>query len=233
MDFCNMTSKRSHKNCALTKISRRTFLKYTGIIAVGVSWHGIDCFGQQSAIGASKGYLLIDSKKCQGCQTCMLACSLVHEGEENLSLARIQVVQNPFGKYPSDILLAQCRQCIDPSCLLACPTGALHADAQRGYVRIVDSEKCIGCRACVLACPYKPGRGIWNFIGGYAQKCDLCINTPYWDEAGGPSGKQACVEACPIGAITFTCSIPRQNGDAGYDVNLRDLSWKMLGYPLD
>jgi protein NrfC len=228
-----MIRKHSQSSPVLRKINRRTFLKYSGIIAIGVNWYGIDCFGQQTAVGASKGYLLIDSKKCQGCQTCMLACSLVHEGEENLSLARIQVVQNPFGKYPSDIRLAQCRQCIDPACLLACPTGALNANAQHGYVRIVDSEKCIGCRACVRACPYKPGRGIWNFTSGYAQKCDLCINAPYWDEVGGHRGKQACVEACPIGAIIFTCAIPRQCGDAGYDVNLRDLSWKILGYPLD
>jgi ferredoxin len=50
----------------------------------------------------SKGYLLVDRNKCQGCLTCMLSCSLAHEGSENLSLSRIQVRQNPFGKYPHD-----------------------------------------------------------------------------------------------------------------------------------
>ena len=65
-----------------------------------------------------------------------------------------------------------------------------------------------------------------------SRKCDLCAITPYhWDEAGGgPDGKQACVEVCPVGAIKFTREIPVQDGDAGYKVNLRDSAWQQLGY---
>ena len=52
--------------------------------------------------------------------------------------------------------------------------------------------------------------------------CDLCLNTPFWDEQGGPDGKQICVEMCPNEAIKFTAEVPEQSGDAGYDINLRE-----------
>jgi protein NrfC len=214
--------------------SRRDFLKYSGIVVIGVGVGG--CVVYDGEIEDSQGYLLVDTKKCQGCLTCMLACSLVHEGYESLSLARIQVVQNPFENFPNDINIAQCRQCVDPVCIEACPTGALHADEKNGYVRTVEKNKCIGwlgCRVCVTVCPYEPGRSIWNFQKGHAQKCDLCANAGFWDEQGGLEGKQACVELCPMKAIKFTTEVPEQLGDEGYNVNLRDEIWEALGYPAD
>ena len=68
-----------------------------------------------------------------------------------------------------------------------------------------------------------------------ARKCDLCANAPYhWDpQGGGPQGKQACVEVCPVGAIQFTNKVPKQEGDTGYKVNLRDWTWVTLGYTRD
>jgi len=78
-----------------------------------------------------------------------------------------------------------------------------------------------------------PARVQFNFDEGYAQKCDLCADTPFWNEKGGPGGKQVYVEVCPVGAIRFTKEIPVQKGDAGYRVNLRGEGWKALGYPTD
>jgi protein NrfC len=170
----------------------------------------------------------------------MLACSLVNEGVENLSLSRIQVIQNPFAKWPADLTVEQCRQCVDPACVSACPEDALRIDARFGNVRrVVDKEKCVGCGACVEACPYTPSRPLVapdETYGGdlKARKCELCADAPYhWDPAGGgPQGKQACVEVCPVGAIQFTSKVPEQKGDAGYKVNLRDNAWAGLGYPI-
>jgi protein NrfC len=65
-----------------------------------------------------------------------------------------------------------------------------------------------------------PSRIIWNPGTDKVIKCDLCLNTPYWDETGGPEGKQICVEICPQQAIKFTSEVPNQRDDAGYDVNL-------------
>ena len=235
-----------------TKITRRYFLRIAGSVALGVSAGGyagvkealptiVKLADGRSSIPVSGGYLLMDEKKCQGCVSCMLACSLVNEGVENLSLSRIQVIQNSFEKWPHDLTIEQCRQCVDPACVTACPEEALTVDAQFGNVRrVVAVEKCTGCGACIEECPYTPSRPLMVADDKYggdlkARKCDLCANAPYhWDpQGGGPKGKQACVEVCPVKAIQFTTKVPQQAGDSGYNVNLRDWTWVTLGYPRD
>jgi len=149
-------------------------------------------------------------------------------------------MQYSFGKWPDDLDIEQCRQCEEPACVEACPQGALIADPEFGNVRRVDAEKCIGCGACVDACPHQPAKPMVIEDPHYdgkmrSRKCDLCADAKYhWDKAGGgPNGKQACVSVCPMGAIAFTDIMPKQNGDEGYKVNLRDASWEKLGYPIE
>jgi protein NrfC len=223
-------------------ISRRGFLQIAGTVAVGV---GLGACGKSEKTASrtlkrsdidpealpSKGYLLVDTKKCQGGVSCMMACSLAHEGVVNLSLSRIQVLQNPFERFPDDIVLAQCRQCVDPACVRACPEGALYIDKEKGNIRRIDAEKCTGCKSCVEACPFPPARSIWNSRDGKALKCDLCIDAPFWKNRKEHEIQQACVAVCPVAAIHFTTEIPVQQGDIGYDVNLRGNAWKLLGYP--
>ncbi len=177
----------------------------------------------------SKGYLVYDSKKCASCTTCMLSCSLVHYGFQNLSLSRIQIMQDSFGKFPYDVKMAPCRQCKTPPCVENCPVGAAYIDTKNGNVRRIDMQKCIGCRTCLAMCPQQPHRTVWNHIEGKSSKCDLCIDTPYWNEKGGPGGKQACVESCPMKAIKFVAQMPDQTETEGYDVNLRNEHWLKLG----
>ncbi len=231
-------------------VNRRDFLRISGTATlVAAAGCGNEATGEHARAPArpptekvdvskleldpSQGYLLVDFKKCQGCLTCMLACSLAHEGKPNLSLARLQVTQDPFGRFPADLAVEPCRQCLDPACLKACPTGALHADKANGNVRTVDKKLCIGCKSCVEACPFPTGRAIWNHEGEHALKCDLCADTPYWNEKGGPAGKQICVEVCPVKAIRLTREIPLQKGFAGYQVNLRGQAWEKMGYSVD
>lgn len=217
-------------------LSRRDFMKLSKDMAIGAGaialTPGLKWLDETTAaIPVSEGYLLVDTKKCQGCISCMLTCSLVHEGTVNLSLSRIQVLQNSFLGWPDDLTIAQCRQCVEPACVKACPENALKVDPEHGNVRIIDEKKCVGCMSCVKACPYAPGRAIWDARENHAQKCDLCVNAPYWKEKGGPEGKQACIEVCPVAAIKFTKEIPEQKGDQGYKVNLRGKAWGLLGYP--
>jgi protein NrfC len=236
-----MNTQQDRKNRGTGEgVPRRDFLKIAGIFAVsgGTSDYFISTADGKEGIPASGGYILVDTKKCQGCVSCMLACSLVHEGETNLSLSRIQVIQNPFEKWPDDLTIEQCRQCVDPACVNTCPTGAIQADTKHGNVRAIDTDKCIGCGACIKSCPYKPSRPVMapdkNFDNNLkARKCDLCAGAKHhWDKTGGgPGKKQACVEVCPVGAITFTTKIPVQKGDSGYKVNLRRRRWRELGYP--
>jgi protein NrfC len=189
-------------------------------------------------IPPANGYLLVDVGKCQGCLSCMLACSLVQEGVESLSLSRIQIMQNSFAPFPHDLTVEACRQCVDPACVAECPVGALTVDAEHGNVRLVREEECIGCGLCYQACPFTPSRAFLAADQDYdgepkSRKCDLCADAPHhWGPAGGgPDGEQACVAVCPVGAIAFSKEIPVQEGDEGYKVNLRSESWALLGYP--
>jgi protein NrfC len=251
-----------------TGITRRDFIKVTGAVVIVVGVGGCSLVGTEESptptntpgpthtpvptgtpetgqilvtpelIPPADGYLLVDIAKCQGCLSCMLACSLIHEGVESLSLSRIQIMQDSFASFPDDLTIEQCRQCVDPACVPVCPVDALEPDPKYGNVRIVDKELCIGCGLCFEACPFTPSRAFLAADPAYdneakSQKCDLCANAPYhWDEAGGgPEGKQACVAICPVGAIAFTREIPVQEGVSGYKVNLRDENWAALGYP--
>lgn len=243
-----MNHKDEKKKKSYGEISRRDFMKYTGtiifVMGSGCYLYAEESPGKLSKIGVkgagippSQGYLIVDTRKCQGCMSCMLACTLVHEGVENPSLSRIQIIQNPFESFPNDVNIEQCRQCIDPVCVQACPNNALVVNADYGNVRMVDKSKCTGCGDCIEACPYTPSRPVVTADENFnnekkSRKCDLCAVTPYhWDKAGGgPNGKQACVEVCPVGAIKFTKEIPIQEGDEGYKVNLRGRAWRQLGY---
>ncbi|MCP4750751.1 MAG: 4Fe-4S dicluster domain-containing protein [Proteobacteria bacterium] len=244
-----MNQKRTKPPRRRLEVTRRHFLTVTGTV---ILMAGTGCAAGtgrssgpslQEMLARAKyppadGYILVDNHKCQGCASCMLACSLVHEGIESLSLARIQIVQNTFAAYPHDLSIEQCRQCVDPGCVEQCPEQALGVSAEFGNVRLVDRSKCIGCGTCIEACPFTPSRPMLaedRDLDGelIARKCDLCANTPYhWDEAGGgPNGKQACVSVCPVKAVRFTKEIPLQNGDGGYKINLRNSNWASLGYP--
>ena len=66
-----------------------------------------------------------------------------------------------------------------------------------------------------------------------SSKCDLCVNASFWSEQGGPNGKQACVEVCPMRAIKLVKEMPQQMGNAGYDVNLRNENAALVKLDLD
>ena len=118
------TKKPEKKERAeVKKFSRRDFLTISGAaVAAQALMTTTGCSTTQETAEqlhpASKGYLVYDSKKCIGCTTCMLSCSLVHYGEQSLSLSRIQIIQDSFGKFPDDLQIAPCRQCVTPPCVI-------------------------------------------------------------------------------------------------------------------
>ncbi len=176
---------------------------------------------EKNPYAPSTMYLVYDSRHCAGCYGCMLACSLVHEGETNLSLSRIQIHRAVLNIYPSDIKINVCRQCPDPLCVRYCPTGAAHVSAESGNVRVIDAPKCIGCRTCIEYCPHIPHRPIWNPTTKKSTKCDMCVDTPYYNKKGGPGGSQACVEVCLANALKIVAELPSQTDISGYDRNLQ------------
>jgi ferredoxin len=107
-----------------------------------------------------------------------------------------------------------------------CPNGAAYVDTANGNVRRIDQAKCIGCGICLSACPQQPNRTIWDPTKKKATKCDLCLDTAaYWNEKGGPSGKQACVEICPMKALKMVTETPDQTETDGYNRNFRTANW--------
>jgi protein NrfC len=221
------SEKASGKN---KKVLRRDFLAGGGAaIAAGAlavcAPVSADASVQAKAAASyatSTGYIVYDSRLCLGCQSCMYACSMTHEGEANPSLSRIQIIRDApsFTKYPYDVVMSVCRQCVSPLCVQNCPTGACHVDAANGNIRRIDQSKCIGCQRCIQSCPQRPHRTVWNPVKSKSTKCDLCADAPFWNQKGGPGGKQACVETCAAKALKLVAEAPSQQDVNGYDINL-------------
>jgi len=139
--------------------------------------------------------MVIDLKKCVGCQACTAACN--KEWDVPLGFARTRIqstgVVGIFPKLTSAFRVAQCNQCDRPSCVAACPTGATF-QKQDGIVRI-DHGMCIGCGYCVEACPYD-ARYVSPVLK-QADKCDFCADRL---ERG---LQPACVTTCTAHAKYF------------------------------
>ncbi|MGQ9558686.1 MAG: 4Fe-4S dicluster domain-containing protein [Desulfurispora sp.] len=129
--------------------------------------------------------LLVDFRRCTGCRTCEMACSLHHEGKCSPLLARNRVVK--FEARGISVPTT-CANCSRPYCMLVCPVRAISLHPVTGAV-VVDEQKCLGCRACALACPL--GQAGYHPEKQVAMKCNLCDGDP------------VCVQFCPSGALRY------------------------------
>lgn len=146
--------------------------------------------------------ILTDITKCIGCLECVSACKETYDLKTEVP----RVWQNNDGlsannwtailqKPGNDYIRKQCRHCLEPACASACPVGALHT-TDLGPV-VYDADKCLGCRYCMMACPFGIPRYDWEEPVPYVRKCIMCY--PRLKE-----GKQpACTSACPTGATIF------------------------------
>ncbi|MCO5100263.1 MAG: 4Fe-4S dicluster domain-containing protein [Burkholderiaceae bacterium] len=97
--------------------------------------------------------MVIDLKRCMGCQGCVVSCKAEHGTPPGVFFARVIKSEDGVYPMPSKMLLpVLCNHCDDAPCVSACPTGASHY-AEHGIVDI-DKDVCVGCRACMVACPY-------------------------------------------------------------------------------
>jgi formate dehydrogenase iron-sulfur subunit len=138
--------------------------------------------------------LLFDVTRCVGCRECAKACKASHEfpgtGEETeLDATTYTVV---LDKGEDRYLRRMCMHCADPSCVSACPVGAFDK-TELGPV-VYDAAKCMGCRYCMIACPFNVPRYEWAKPIPVVRKCDGCFER---QKAGKPT---ACTEACPAEA---------------------------------
>ena len=129
-------------------------------------------------------FVIADSTVCIGCRTCEAACSETHRLHGLQSMPRLHVMRNEKESAPQ-----LCHHCEDAPCGNVCPTGAI--SREKGYVR-VDQARCIGCKSCMLACPFGAMTVAVQQSRPQAIKCDLCRH-----REEGP----ACVAACPTQAL--------------------------------
>jgi len=136
--------------------------------------------------------ILVDITKCIGCRSCEQACKQVHgfpmESEAKLSVTALTVIEEHGDRY----VRRMCMHCQDPACASACLVGALKK-TPNGPVTY-DGSKCIGCRYCLVACPFSVPRYEWTKLVPYVKKCDMCAERQLKGQL------PACVEACPTGA---------------------------------
>ena len=147
--------------------------------------------------------ILVDTTRCTGCETCVLACKKSNnlgpdrlgpgqEAVDSLSPTRYTTILRRPG---NTFVKQQCQHCLDPACVSACLVGALQKTSE-GPV-IYDDKLCMGCRYCMVACPYGVPRYEWDEAAPYVRKCELCY--PLLQQGKRP----ACVDACPHEALLF------------------------------
>jgi len=139
--------------------------------------------------------LLYDSTRCTGCGACSAACKEQNQLPDEIQGRTTAYTWTTVEKQHGVHVRRMCMHCVTPTCASVCPVGALHK-LQTGPV-VYDSEKCIGCRYCVMACPFGVPKYQWDRAIPVVGKCIMCA--PRLAE-----GKAtACATVCPTGATTF------------------------------
>jgi tetrathionate reductase subunit B len=198
-----------------TNIQRRSFLKTSlGVAAVAIA-PGMLLFDMahgkpQPVSGKVRWGMLIDTTQCkEGCNDCVAACNKENglsggtSATDSQWIRKIELKDVSSGRELS--LPMMCQHCEHPPCVDVCPTNASFKRAD-GIV-LVDRHRCIGCRYCMMACPYKARSFVHEPLHdqnpdvprgkGTVEACTLCVHRI--DQGQQP----ACAEACPNKAILF------------------------------
>lgn len=172
---------------------------------------------------ANKRYVMVvDTRRCIGCHTCSLACKLENNQPDGIWWNRVLTVggaemDTPTGEFPNvnmEFITLACQHCENPACVKVCPVGATWKDEETGLV-MQDPDACLGCRYCMVACPYTGVRQ-FNFeepqysgefpvgsqdamkhIKSTVEKCTFCAHRLVKGQL------PACIEQCPARARQF------------------------------
>lgn len=187
-------------------IDRRDFLKTIGV--VGLTLTVGDSLGAIKKDGKEVEFygVLYDSVRCVGCQTCEVVCAETNElpapkGEPKVGALRKtdeihRTVVNCYKTTKGDVYIKnQCMHCTQPACAAACLTKAMYK-TKEGPV-IWRANKCMGCRYCMVSCPFDVPKFEYHSANPKIQKCTMC-----YDKIS-KGGTPACAENCPAEALKF------------------------------
>jgi Fe-S-cluster-containing dehydrogenase component len=232
--------ERKPEAAAEKDVTRRGFLTATGAVAVGIGC-GVPilaALASDSSADKTDGprwAMVVDTRKCEAkgdCKDCTLACHQVHNvpeidsDQEEVKWIWKEPYKHAFLGQESEYMRAgmkempvtvMCNHCENPPCVRVCPTQATFK-RDDGIV-LMDMHRCIGCRYCIVACPYGSRSFNWSDpwprgddneptdrppnpefptrMRGVVEKCNFCA------ERLGTEQKPACVEACECEALTF------------------------------
>jgi Fe-S-cluster-containing dehydrogenase component len=216
-------------------ISRRKFVELLGAAGFATAVIGavatplitrskVAASGSEGTENEHRWVMIIDLSKCIGCRYCVYACQAVNDTADDM-LWNVYLLDRTETGQPFN-MTRPCLQCQKPPCAAVCPVGATY---QRGDGLVVmDYDRCIGCRYCMVACPYDARRFNWrtrtdeNYREpewgeseverrprGVVEKCTFCIHridrgleqglTPGVHRSATP----ACVNICPVKARIF------------------------------
>jgi len=202
------------------KFNRRSFLKISGAAGASLTATPSPVCSREAHVPPDPFGCLVDITRCNGCRKCEEACSEINklyppDQPFNLSNLIFDIKRRPDEKaytvvnryFPGKLdeqgrpvplfVKIQCMHCQDAACVSACLTGAL-TKKENGAVHY-DVTKCIGCRYCMVACPFEiPAYEYFNPVTPQIRKCTFCFDT-----ISKENGIPACAKICNVEAITF------------------------------
>jgi formate dehydrogenase beta subunit len=196
------------------KLTRRTFFKVNAAGAAALMAAPPSASAAVAPHATARG-VLVDTTRCIGCRACEAACAEANTlgvpadaGEQAVFTRTRDTDQHTFtvvNRYPTAPAASaavpvrfakkQCMHCVEPACVSACPARALEKTAAGPVTYTAD--RCLGCRYCMVACPFDVPKFEYEKTQPYVRKCTFCA--PRQAQGQAP----ACTEVCPTGALQF------------------------------
>jgi formate dehydrogenase iron-sulfur subunit len=188
----------------IMSIKRRSFLKLLGAtgMAVAIGKSAVALPSSESDLEFSG--VLYDSTRCVGCRTCEYECAKAHglpEPPADIKAVRqtdetCNTVVNTFKTDKGEVFIKrQCMHCNEPACAAACLTKAMCKNITGAVTW--DGDKCMGCRYCMISCPFDSPKFEYHSANPKIQKCDMCFERLKAKE------KPTCVTNCPNDALLY------------------------------
>jgi len=194
-------------------LTRRTFLKVNAVGAAALAGAARPAEASTRVASLDGPAMLVDTTKCIGCRACEAACAEAnridapeHAGDDGVferhrtTAPEHYTVVNRYVAAPSSpaqnrFIKTQCMHCLEPACASACPARALEKTKEGPIV--YHGERCLGCRYCMIACPFDIPKFEYAKAVPYIRKCSFCA------ERQKNGQMPACAEVCPSGALQF------------------------------